>query len=82
MYLKTGYIRIGLPYRILIKKNYTLYDQTKLKLHLPLAATRHRLAEHLKLCKKEGYSALEAIKIPVIPQTEEAKSVGLSVGKH
>ena len=81
MHAKTGYKRIGLPHQILIKKLRAL-GQNQAQTALAIGCHKPSIGNNLKLCKKEGYSALEAIRISVIIQTEEAKSVKLSVSKR
>ena len=63
-------------------KKLRALGQNQAQTALAIGCHKTSVGRDLKLCKKEGYSALEAIKIPVIPETEEAKSIGLSVGKR
>lgn len=62
--MKTGYKRIGLPDRIFIEKLQAL-GQTQAQIGLAIGCHKTSVGRDLKLCKKEGYSALEATRISV-----------------
>lgn len=62
--MKTGYKRIGLPDRIFIEKLQAL-GETQAQIGLAIGCHKTSVGRDLKLCKKEGYSALEATRISV-----------------